>query len=586
MHLKILASDLDGTLAHDGKVSLETWKSLRQARDAGITLMLVTGRRLETFSADGPFAELFEAIVAEDGAAVYFTRNNEVNLPFGRLDQEVIQQLEKRNIPFERGTAIVSTWMPHVDAVENILHETSRSATIEYNKGAVMVLPPGATKGTGLRFALKELGYSEHNVIACGDAENDRSLFEVAEYAAAPTNATPEIKALSDYLLPFPDGRGVRHLIEQLSTDGLPPSKRQRSEGLSFGVKADGRMLQVQPETILNGNLGIFGGSASGKSWLAGLLVEGMLQKGYQLFVMDPEGDYSSLRAFPHTLVLGHNGSGLPPIEAVIALSEYTNTSLILGLSMYESSDRITYVSDLMHALFGLRARRGRPHWFLFDEIQNFCPPEGNPLTDLIVQGMQEKGIGVISYRPSLVAPAILEAVDTWLLTGTQMRKEIEQLEQLLPECITSSECINQLSTLPTGEAFMLNPGDEGSLNSARFHVAPRKVPHVRHLHKYLRAPLPHSKRFYFKNMGDYQGPHTAASLWDFSLVIDQVPLPSLKYHLDRQDFEKWSKDVFHDEELARRLRKIRRRNVENNQLRNELRAVVAGRYDELESLI
>ena len=52
-----------------------------------------------------------------------------------------------------------------------------------------MVLPLGATKGTGLAYALHELGYSPHNVAACGDAENDRSLFEVAEYAAAVANA-------------------------------------------------------------------------------------------------------------------------------------------------------------------------------------------------------------------------------------------------------------------------------------------------------------------------------------------------------------------------------------------------------------
>lgn len=146
MYLKILACDLDGTLAEHGEVAPATWDALREARKAGLTLMLVTGRRLDTFAADGPFAEVFEAIVAEDGAALYFTRNDSVVLPFGRLAPEVWRRLDALNLPLERGIAIASTWVPHDAAVAEVLRETGGSATLEYNKGAVMVLPPGATK--------------------------------------------------------------------------------------------------------------------------------------------------------------------------------------------------------------------------------------------------------------------------------------------------------------------------------------------------------------------------------------------------------------------------------------------------------
>ncbi len=587
MYLKILACDLDGTLAHNGIVAPETWKALRKARDKGLTLMLVTGRSLDTFSADGLFAELFEAIVAEDGAAVYFTRNNEVNLPFGRLDQEVIQQLEQRQIPFEKGTAIISSWMPQIDEIEQVLHETGRSATIEYNKGAGMVLPPGATKGTGLRFALRELGYSEHNVIACGDAENDRSLFEVAEYAAAPSNAIPEIKALADYTLPFPDGKGVCYLIEKLFQGKLLPCQEKKDTYLSLGVKENGSMLHVHPGKLVDGNLGIIGASASGKSWLAGLLVEGLLQKGYQVCIIDPEGDYSALRAFPHTLVLGNEG--LPPIEEVIALSEYTNTSLILDLSTHEVEGRLAYVTDLARALFGLRARRGRPHWFLFDEIQSFCPPQGGPLTDLILGGMQERGIGVVSYRPSLVAPAILKAIDSWLLTRIEMPEEIAQIKELIPQIPNVTRRTDQLPTLPVGEAFYLDQqcAEKGAAaDMIQLHFADRKVPHVRHLHKYLRAPLPNAKRFYFHTDAQHPGPRSAASLWEFREALETVSVESLHYHLQRGDFEKWIEKVFHDDELARSLRKVRRRAIEDIHLRNELYQAVNDRYERLESLI
>ena len=47
-----------------------------------------------------------------------------------------------------------------------------------FNKGAVMVLPSGVNKATGLAAALAELGLSPHNVVGVGDAENDHALLD------------------------------------------------------------------------------------------------------------------------------------------------------------------------------------------------------------------------------------------------------------------------------------------------------------------------------------------------------------------------------------------------------------------------
>ncbi|NCC32654.1 MAG: hypothetical protein EOM24_11640, partial [Chloroflexia bacterium] len=52
MHLSILASDLDGTLAEHGHVAPATWQALRKAKQAQKTLILVTGRSLATFAPD------------------------------------------------------------------------------------------------------------------------------------------------------------------------------------------------------------------------------------------------------------------------------------------------------------------------------------------------------------------------------------------------------------------------------------------------------------------------------------------------------------------------------------------------------
>jgi hydroxymethylpyrimidine pyrophosphatase-like HAD family hydrolase len=45
-----------------------------------------------------------------------------------------------------------------------------------FNKGAVMILPTGINKATGLAAALSDLKLSPHNVVGIGDAENDHAF--------------------------------------------------------------------------------------------------------------------------------------------------------------------------------------------------------------------------------------------------------------------------------------------------------------------------------------------------------------------------------------------------------------------------
>jgi hypothetical protein len=107
----------------------------------------------------------------------------------------------------------------------------------------------------------------------------------------------------------------------------------------------------------------------------------------------------------------------------------------------------------------------------------------------------------------------------------------------------------------------------------------------VRHLHKYLRAPLPAQRRFYFT------GPQggtvaSAANLWEFREQISQVPVATLRQHLERGDFARWLGDVLHDEELAHRVAGVEARQLEGEALRNALVEVVAERYDELDAVL
>ncbi len=588
VHLTVFACDFDGTLTEEGQVAPATWEVLRRARMAGIVHILVTGRTLDSILAAGPFTDLFEAIVAENGAVVHLVRRNRVILPFGTLDPRLLQQWHGMDLPMEWGLAIAAAVTPHDETLLRTLRAGRSGVNVVYNRNAVMFLPPGATKGSGLLHALEELGYSAHNVVACGDAENDRSLFEVAELGVAVANATADLRSVADAVLPEPAGAGVRLLLSEL-LEGRPPAHRPRPErALLLGHRASGTPLRLDPYAAVETNLGILGSSGSGKSWLAGLVAEELFKQKYQVCIIDPEGDYRALAASPRTLLLGGPETPLPSVASVLNVAEWNNVSLVLDLSMYDFQQRTAYLGDFLRALRGLRSRRGRPHFFLIDEIQSFCPAEGGGLTDVLLEAMQWGGFGLVSYRPSLVARPLLERMDHLLLTRLGLLGEIETVATWLRRARGGDEALEALPGLPRGEAYYCaGLRNEGGARPAlvRFQVGGRAVPHIRHLHKYLRTPLPEEKRFYFRTrQGQALG--AAASLWEFRERIGDVPASSLRYHMERGDFVAWCSGALHDEELARRVSMIAGRQLSGDALRQALLETMVERYEELEMLV
>lgn len=593
-HFKVLASDLDGTLMHGGSITPRTWSVLRQIKLAGLVLILATGRQLDYFLDQGPFNEVFESIVAEDGAVVYFPRRDAISLPFGRIPTSVIHRLEQLKIPLERGMSIVATRVPHDLAVLRVLREFSTGVTIEYNRGAVMLLPPGATKATGLAYALRELGFSPRNLVACGDAENDRSMFEMAELAVAVPNALPQIRALADTVITDEElepGTGFDKFVTDLINRRQPTYRQRPERRLVLGYSSDGAPVYLDPLMLVDSRLGIFGASSSGKSWLAGMVTEELFKKGYQFCVVDPEGDYRGVASSTHSLSVNVTDSHIPPISELMNFIEWHDANIVVDMSEYDPNKRPTFLEELLYSLRGLRQRRGRPHWLLIDEIQSFCPAEGGELTDLLLASMQEgQGVGVVSYRPTLVAPQLLQTLDHWLLTRLGMPEELDMLLPYLTKFSENHELIHQLPILPTGQAFLCSqayrPITTNLIGPIRFQPGPRSFPHSRHLHKYLRAALPPQKRFYFCDSNGNPNGRIAANLWEFNEMVKIQSPGTLEYHLKRGDFQKWLIEVLRDEELAHRIQKLEVHGLCGEELKQIMIDIVHNRYEELDNLL
>ena len=70
--LRVLATDFDGTLAHNGTVNAATLQAVQQLKQAGFRLILVTGRELNELMAIFPEISWFDLAVMENGGVLYY----------------------------------------------------------------------------------------------------------------------------------------------------------------------------------------------------------------------------------------------------------------------------------------------------------------------------------------------------------------------------------------------------------------------------------------------------------------------------------------------------------------------------------
>ncbi len=571
MYRRVLAFDFDGTLAVHGDVPHEVETALEQCRASGHVLFLVTGRRYETVSL-GHLAELFSGIVWENGAVLSHTASGETYLPFGQLDPRLLKAIEEAGIPFERGLAIAATWTPHDQALWHILSSLGSSTSLEYNKSAVMVLPPGATKGSGLERLLALCGLSPRNLAAFGDAENDLSMLTLAEVSVAVADAVPAVIETADVLATAPGPQGVLEILKEYPLSGKfldMPLKRERP--ILLGQTEFGTAVHIPAAQLAGLNLGVFGNSATGKSWMVGLLAEGLHHEDYQVLLIDPEGDFRGLRVLPRFVSMSGDRATLPSPTAVVSLIEEGGVSLVLDLSQYPVTLRSHYVAELMRALRPVRERKFRPHWIVLDEAQEFLL-EGGEVTSLLRPVLETGGWAFVSYRPDRLSESVLASLHHLLLTRLTDNMIGDCLRTHCTTCNLKGASLNQI---PMASALLCG-GD-----IVQMRPAIRRVPHVRHLYKYLDSPLPPGKRFVFRTEKAHLGIE-AASLYELSHLIPTLPLESLEYHDRREDFVKWTEGTLGDAGLASRLRKVANRRYQGEELRQALNQVVSSHYEEV----
>jgi HAD superfamily hydrolase (TIGR01484 family) len=228
-----LATDYDGTIAQHGDVTDATRDALQRWKEAGRKLLLVTGRELPDLQKACPFSKMFDCIVAENGALLYWPGTGQKNTLTAAPPKEFIDCLRARGVsPLSFGEAIVATQENYKGVVLDVIEELGVKLKVILNKGALMVLPTSVDKATGLIAAANAMGLALADIAGVGDAENDQVFLALCGYSAAVGNALSFLKKQAHYVTKATHGAGVEELIEKLlSADGaaLPEKTTQQN---------------------------------------------------------------------------------------------------------------------------------------------------------------------------------------------------------------------------------------------------------------------------------------------------------------------------------------------------------------------
>lgn len=544
MRYLVLACDYDDTFAEAGRPADEAREALAVLRQSGRRAVLVTGRTLPELLEGFSDVQLFDAIVLENGAVLHWPSTRETMALSQRVPPELEHELSRRGVrPLIAGDVILSTRSPHEGAVLEAIRALGLELHIVFNGDSVLVVPPGIDKGSGLGAALRRMGLSPHEVVGIGSGENDHSLLHVCECSAAVANAVSSLKRRADFVTDAPGSSGLVELIDELVTTDLEArTTGGRGDVVVLAETEDGVPLTFRP---YGQNILVSGPSGAGKSTFASGLIERLVDRGYQLCIIDPEGDYGTLEDI---VTLGTRLRA-PQVEEVLEVLLDPAVNVVVNLLGIPLMDRPDFFAQLLPRLQAMRARTGRPHWLLIDEVHHLMPKPWGLVASTLPRRLSE--VVLITYRPREVAAGVLELVDTVVVVGPTPQATIEEFSTVLgiepPPVPTVSVPRDEVVVW---ERSRSNPPVRAKLLRAR-------AARLRHLRKYAEGDLG-PKSFVFR------GRHgrlrlRARNLASFCELASGVDEDTWLYHLGAGDYSRWVREVIKDDDLARELSSIER---------------------------
>jgi len=259
--IRLIAIDLDGTLLNDDHtISPRTEHTLKRAMAAGVQVVIATGRPRRTsvpflkqlgltspgvflqglaiFDGDGTlrheqflepetarkairFAEEHDyTLMAYNSHRIICRRRNQyTKIMAGYFEPSPDEMESMLTLPDKEpiGKLIFihdPEVIPGIRArVEGLL--ASHATLVLSRPEFLEVLPPGASKGAGLKRLLDDEGIAPEHVLALGDGENDLEMIQLAGIGVAMGNATDHLKKVANHVTDSNNDDGVAKAVER-----------------------------------------------------------------------------------------------------------------------------------------------------------------------------------------------------------------------------------------------------------------------------------------------------------------------------------------------------------------------------------
>ncbi len=263
---------------------------------------------------------------------------------------------------------------------------------------------------------------------------------------------------------------------------------------LSQSVSLDARHL-VDTRLLIMGN------SGSGKSWLLRLIAEQAASR-LQTIVLDPEGEFASLREEVDAVLVGPGGELMPTVATAGKLARKLlelGVSAIIDLYELKLQERRAFVRNFLDSLMSAPKKLWRPALIVIDEAHKYAPERSSGSAEstesvitLLSQGRKRGFCGILATQriSKLHKDAAAECVNN-LVGRTTLDVDVRRARDILG---LAKKDESTLRGLKSGNWYGFGPAfnREGVL---RFKAAKVTTTHPRagERHK-LKAPEPSAK--------------------------------------------------------------------------------------------
>ncbi len=215
--------------------------------------------------------------------------------------------------------------------------------------------------------------------------------------------------------------------------------------------------------------------SGGGKSYAAKVLCEELITAGYPLIIIDPEGEYASLRELFATVVIGGSFADIPLSEAIInqtiqtILTSQKPLIAIYDLNLLLSSERNAMAALIQESLFSAASKYRRPLFFIVEECQLIAPQilskgQDSKSVDLsidIAKRGRKRGINSIwiTQRPASVTKEVITQCNLWLFGRLIHKTDLDQIKDFLKDAGIEKTAVMKLEN-----QFFLYDGKESQL--------------------------------------------------------------------------------------------------------------------------